>query len=425
VRGESSALFVFKGWSLTVLTLLYYKEISKSVQARNCKEQTGLKPSYDVAVIGAGTMGSFACCELARRGLQVIGFDQFVPPHGRGSHSGDTRVFRIAYAEHPDYVPLALRASELWDEYSQASKTQLLTRSGMLSIGAPDGSFVRGILNSAAIHKLEASQYTPAEIRRTFPAFAVDEGDVGVFEPTAGWLDANASIATALNLAKGYGATLRLDEPVLRWSHVGSHFEVTSSTGTFSAERLVITAGAWTTQLLRDLGLPLQVQRKILTWVDPINPALFQPGTFPVFAFGEEFLYGFPAIGDAGVKLAVHLKPGQTVLNPSEPVREATSDDAVESLAIAARLFPQLAGPLPQALQRVRQMKTCLYTMSPDEHFFVDRHPELPGLVFAAGFSGHGFKFAPAIGESLADLATSGTTKAPLGFLSIDRLAVL
>jgi sarcosine oxidase len=384
-----------------------------------------VKPSYDVAVIGVGTMGSFACCELARRGLKVIGFDQFVPPHGRGSHSGDTRVFRIAYAEHPDYVPLALRASELWDEYSAIGETQLLTRSGMLSVGPPDGTFVRGILNSAAIHKLEASQYTAAEIERTFPAFAVDEAHVGVFEPTAGWIDANAAIETALRLAKIYGATLRLDEEVSQWARVGDHFEVTSRSVTVSVEKLVITAGAWTTQLLRELDLPLQVQRKVLTWVDPIEPVVFQPGVFPVFAFGEEFLYGFPAIGKQGVKLAVHLRPGQTVSNPSEPVLEATLDDAVESLAIVAQLLPRLAGPLPEALQRVRQMKTCLYGMSPDEHFFVDRHPGWPGLVFAAGFSGHGFKFAPAIGESLADLVTAGTTRVPLDFLSIDRLAVL
>jgi sarcosine oxidase len=383
-----------------------------------------VKPSYDVAVIGLGTMGSFACCELAGRRLRVIGFDQFVPPHGRGSHSGDTRVFRIAYAEHPDYVPLAMRASTLWDEYSELGKTKLLTRCGMLSVGQPEGTFVRGILNSAAIHKLEARQYTAAEIQRNFPAFAVDEAHVGVFEPTAGWIDANAAIETALSLAKQYGATLRLDDSVEQWSRVGDHFEVSSSSGTVAAEKLVITAGAWTTQLLRELCMPIQVQRKVLTWVDPINPALFQPGAFPVFAFGEEFLYGFPAIGKDGVKLAVHLRPGQTVSNPSEPVLEATLDDAVEPLAIVAKLLPRLAGPLPEALQRVMQMKTCLYGMSPDEHFFVDRHPEWPGVVFAAGFSGHGFKFAPAIGESLADMATAGRTKVPLDFLRIGRLAV-
>jgi sarcosine oxidase len=382
-----------------------------------------MKLSYDAAVIGIGTMGSFACCELARRGLRVIGFDRFAPPHGRGSHSGDTRVFRIAYAEHPDYVPLALRASELWDEYASIGEAQLLTRCGMLSLGPREGDLISGILKSSGIYGLEAIQHTPAEIRRTFPAFAPDEGHVGVFEPKAGWIDSNAAIETALRVAELRGATLQLDDPVLQWSHNGTHFEITTACGTVAAEKLVITAGAWTSQLLQRLGLPLQVQRKVLTWIDPLDPALFQPGAFPVFAFSEGFLYGFPAIGEQGVKLAVHWKPGQLVADPSEPVSEANLDDAAEPLAIAAKLLPRLAGQLPQSLQRVKRMKTCLYTMSHDEHFFVDRHPEWPGLVFAAGFSGHGFKFAPAIGEALADLAATGMARLPVGFLSTARLA--
>jgi len=384
-----------------------------------------VKPSYDAAVIGLGSMGSFACCELARRGLRVAGFDRFVPPHGRGSHSGDTRIFRTAYAEHPDYVPLALRASGLWDEYAAIGGVQLLTRCGMLSVGHRDGSLISGILRSSALHGLETVQLTPAQIRRTFPAFAPDEEHVGVFEPKAGWIDANAAIETALRLATRHGATLLLDDPVLQWSCHGTHFEVTTASGTLTAERLVITAGAWTTQLLQQLGLPLQIQRRVLTWIDPLDPALFRPGALPVFAFSEGFLYGFPAINELGVKLAVHWKPAQTVLNPSEPIAEANLDDATVPLAIAAKLVPRLAGPLPQALQRLKQMKTCLYVMSHDEHFFVDRHPQWPGLAFAAGFSGHGFKFAPAIGEALANLATTGVAKLPIGFLSTARLATV
>jgi sarcosine oxidase len=381
-----------------------------------------MKTSYDVAVIGIGTMGSFACCELARRGRRVIGFDRFVPPHGRGSHSGDTRVFRIAYAEHPDYVPLAQRASELWDQYAAMAKVRLLTRCGMLSVGPREGGLIGGILKSSALHHLEAAQYTSAEIRRAFPAFTPDEDHVGVFEPQAGWIDSNAAIETAQRLASQHGAVLRLDEPVSQWAHRGSHFEVTTASGTVTAERLVITAGAWTTQLLQELGLPLRVERKVLTWIDPLDPGLFQPPAFPVFAFDEGFFYGFPAIEGRGVKLAVHWQRGQGVQDPNESVSEGTLADARDPLALAARWMPRLAGPLPEALQRVRQMKTCLYVMSHDEHFFVDQHPGYPGLVFAAGFSGHGFKFAPAIGEILADLATSGMPSLPIRFLSADRL---
>jgi len=160
-----------------------------------------MNSAYDVAVIGLGTMGAFGCCELARRGLRVVGIDRFVPPHGRGSHSGDTRVFRIAYAEHPDYVPLALRASELWDEYSVLGDSQLLTRCGVLSIGQRDGGFIAGIRKSAAIHGLETISYTRDDVRRAFPAFAPEENHVGVFEPKAGWIDSNAAIETALRLA--------------------------------------------------------------------------------------------------------------------------------------------------------------------------------------------------------------------------------
>jgi sarcosine oxidase len=381
-----------------------------------------MRLTFDVAVIGTGTMGSFAVCELARRGLRVVGFDRFKPPHGRGSHSGDTRVFRMAYAEHPDYVPLALRASALWDEYSELVGTQLLLRCGMLSMGPHEGSLIRGILESAAIHRLEIIEYTAAEVRRRFPAFDVDDPNVGLFEPKAGWIDANAAIETTLRLAEGFGAKLRLDSPAERWVRNNDHFEVVSPSGTVLAERLVITVGAWSGQILQGLGLPLRVQRRVMTWVDPVEPALFRPGIFPVFAYGEEFLYGFPAIGNEGVKLAVHRNSGQAVLDPSLPATEATFDDAAEPLAVAAKVLPRLAGPLPQALQRVKQMKTCLYVISHDEHFLVDRHPEWQNLVFAAGFSGHGFKFAPVIGEILADLATIGTTKLPIGFLRADRL---
>lgn len=382
-----------------------------------------MNSSYDVAVVGLGTMGSFACCELARRGLRVVGLDRFIPPHGRGSHSGDTRVFRIAYAEHPDYVPLAVRASKLWDDYSALGNSQLLTRCGVLSIGARDGDFIAGIRKSAAIHGLETISYTRDEIRRKFPAFAPQENHVGVFEPKAGWIDSNAAIEIPLRLAKRYGSTLLLEEPALGWTPNAGGFEVSTASGSIIAEKLVITAGAWANQLLDELGLPLRVERKVLTWVDPMEPSLFQPDAFPVFVCDENFFYGFPAIGGQGVKLAVHWKPGQQILDPTESVAEPSADDAAEPLAIAAKLLPRLAGNLPEALKRVRQMKTCLYTMSHDEHFFVDRHPEWPGVVFAAGFSGHGFKFAPAIGEALADLVTENGARLPIGFLSTSRLA--
>lgn len=386
------------------------------------RESTQVRSLYDVAVIGVGTMGSFVCYELARRGWRVVGFDQFLPPHGSGSHSGDTRIFRIAYTEDPSYVPLGLRASDLWDQYSELGQVPLLTRCGMLSVGPQHGAFIQGILSSAKIHGLNAIRYTRTEVQRMFPAFALEEGHVGIFEQKAGWIDANAAIKTALRLAERCGATLQLNARVLQWTRTGDHFEVTTASGTVAVQKLVITAGAWSSQLLEQLGLPLRVERKVLTWVDPIEPALFHSDVFPVFGLNESFLYGFPAHGDKGVKLAVHWRRGQPVLDPGMPISDPNLADAAEPLAIAAKLFPRLAGPLPQALHRVKQMKNCLYVMSHDEHFFLDRHPEWPDLIFAAGFSGHGFKFAPVIGEMVADLTTTGSTSLPIGFLSTNRL---
>lgn len=381
-----------------------------------------MRTSYDVAVIGIGTMGSFTLCELAQRGMRVIGFDQFSPPHEMGSHSGDTRVFRIAYGEHSDYVPLGLRASILWDRYSARGDVKLLNRSGMLTIGDSHSAFIKGVLDSGRIHRLDLVQYTSEELMRSFPAFEINNSQVGVFEADAGWLHASLAIATALKLANDGGAIVRCEESVLKWLAHRDHFEITTTQGTVLAEKLIVTAGAWTSRMLTKLGLPLKVERRVLVWVNPLDRTAFQPATFPVFAYGDKFFYGFPDIDQHGVKLAVHLSSNKPESAPASVMDEVTLDELAEPLSIAASLLPRLAGPLPQALARVCKMKTCLYTNSHDGHFLLDRHPELPNLLFAAGFSGHGFKFAPAIGEALTDMATIGRSTLPIEFLSLKRL---
>ncbi len=315
-----------------------------------------------------------------------------------------------------------MRASTLWDKYSDLSGIQLLNRSGMLTIGSPQSAFIKGIRDSAMTYQLDTIQYSSAQLIRVFPAFNIDDSQVGIFEANAGWLNANLAIEAALKLACQFGAILRYEEPVLRWTAKQDHFEIISTDTTVLAEKLIVTAGAWASRILADLGLPLQVEHKVLAWVRPLDWRLFEPGIFPVFAFGDNFFYGFPGIDSYGVKLAVHWAPGKPESDPTAPVREATLDDAIEPLRIAASLLPQLAGPMPEALERVTKVKSCLYTNSHDGNFFLDRHPNLPNLFFAAGFSGHGFKFAPAIGEAMADMAISDSTTLPIGFLSIDRL---
>jgi monomeric sarcosine oxidase len=364
-------------------------------------------------------MGSYACCELARRGLSVAGLDRFSPPHNRGSHSGATRVFRLAYAEHPDYVPLAQRAGMLWDRYAEEAGVPLLHRCGMLSMGHPNSAMIEGIEKSSARHRIAASKHTAEEVRRLFPVIEPPEDQVGIFEPSAGWIDVDASIETAQRLSQQAGATLLTDSPVIRVENRGNHFAITTPTGEMTAQKVVVTAGAWSSQLLSRLGLPLRVERKVLLWVNPLVPERFTPDVLPIFAFAERFFYGFPSIGGRGVKMAIHWERGRTVDDPTEPVADATLEDAAPVLEMAFRFLPALAGPLPGAFDRVSALKTCLYTMSPDEHFIIDRHPEWENLVFAAGFSGHGFKFAPVIGEALADLVMFGKSPRPVDFLRV------
>ncbi len=364
-------------------------------------------------------MGSYACSELARRGLSVVGLDRFSPPHDRGSHSGATRVFRIAYAEHPDYVPLAQRAGVMWDRYAEEAGVPLLNRCGMLSVGRPNSSMIEGIEKSSVLHGIGASKHTFEEVRRLFPAIEPAEDHIGIFEPSAGWIDVDAAITAARRLSEQAGATLLTDSPVLAVEKRGSHFALTTGQGEITAQRVVVTAGAWSSQLLSQLGLPLHIERKVLLWVNPLVPELFTPEVLPMFAFAERFFYGFPSIGGRGVKMAIHWEKGQMVDDPTSPDAGATLDEAEPVLEMASRFLPALAGPLPGALDRVSELKTCLYTMSPDEHFIIDCHPEWENLVIATGFSGHGFKFAPVIGEALADLAMFGKSPLPIDFLRV------
>jgi sarcosine oxidase len=376
---------------------------------------------FDAAVLGLGTMGSFTCLELARRGLRVAGFDQFAPPHDRGSHSGDTRVFRIAYAEHPDYVPLAQRAAVLWDQHGSDFGKTLLTQSGMLSAGPLDGELIAGIRASAKEHHLALEELSSGEIRNRYPAFVLPEDWVGILEPTAGWLDVNASIECALEAAGQRGAHLFTNAAVAGWRERAGRIVVETANETIEADRLVIAAGAWAGALLGDLRLPLSIRRKVLVWIDPKKPEHFAPGRFPVFAVADSFFYGFPNIAGHGVKVAIHLGQGRAVASPSMPTAPPGADDLEPIVQMASQYLPGLASGVADGLSRVRRAVTCFYTMTPDEHFILDRHPSIENVWFAAGFSGHGFKFAPVIAEALADLCVNETTAAPVDFLRIGR----
>jgi monomeric sarcosine oxidase len=368
---------------------------------------------YDVAIIGMGTMGSFTAVELARRGYSVVGFDQWTPPHGRGSHSGGTRVYRIAYPEGAGYVQLAQRAGALWDQASEQLGSKLLHRTGMLYMGPPGETFLSDIASSARSNNLPMETLSPGEVYRRYPAFEIPENYAGLFDSQAGWIDVDASIQASHAHARSLGVDCFFDRPVLGWDATADEVIVSLQNETVTAAKLVITAGAWASSLLRDLALPLSIKRKVLAWFTPQAPELFAAGRIPVFTFPENCIYGFPGVSGLGVKIAEHL--GGSYLPNADSIAMPPGPPDIDPIsAIAARYMPKLGNQLTQAL-------TCLYTMTPDEDFIVDHHPQHENVVFATGFSGHGFKFAPLIAVALADLAVQGKTSLPIGFLSMDR----
>ena len=376
-------------------------------------------PGYDVAIIGLGAMGSFTALELAGRGASVIGFDRFSPPHEQGSHGGETRAFRTIYTEHPDYVPLMKRSLELWERLAAEGRPELLTWTGVLSLGEAGSPLIHGVQQSAAVHGLPVQSLSGDEIRRRFPAFNPPGNFTGLLDDRAGLIDVSAAVGCALQGARRLGAELRLDQEVLGWSVEGREVRVSTRDRQIRANRLVVAAGAWSGAILRALKLPLVVRRQVLTWFRPHRPQWFQPGSFPIFVFAPGAFYGFPEIGGAGVKIAYHEKGDPLPAFPVQvpPVTEAELAPLVRDIA---RFVPGLLDPDRPSLDQMPAAKTCLYTMTPDGHFIIDRHPHYEQVLFGAGFSGHGFKFAPVVGEVLADLALEGKTGWPIDFLRLE-----
>jgi len=376
-------------------------------------------PGYDVAIIGLGAMGSFTALELAGRGASVIGFDRYSPPHEQGSHGGETRAFRTIYTEHPDYVPLMKRALEHWERLAAAGHPELLTWTGVLSLGEADSPLVDGVLQSADVHGLPVQTLSADKIRRRFPALNPPGNYHGLLDTRAGLIDVAAALGCALQGARSLGAELRLDQEVQGWSVVGREVQVSTRGERIRAKRLVVAAGAWSSAILKALKLPLVARRQVLTWFRPRRPEWFQPGAAPIFVFAPGGFYGFPEIAGAGVKIAYHEK-GDPLPEFPVQVPPPSEADLGPLLRDVARFVPGLLDPRRPPLDQMLAAKTCLYTMTPDGHFIVDRHPRYEQVLFGAGFSGHGFKFAPVIGEVLADLALEGKTAQPADFLRLE-----
>ena len=396
-----------------------------------------MSSSWDCVVLGLGGVGSAALFHLARRGAKVLGLEQHHLVHDLGSSHGQTRVIRLAYYEHPDYVPLLRRSYALWAELEAEAGRQLYVPCGVLQVGPTDGEVVPGVLASAAAHGLAVERLDRAAVASRFSGYAMPDGYAAVFEAEAGLLLVEDCVRAHLERARAMGAEVRAEERVFGLRREGEGVVLESSGGPIRAGAVVVAAGAGSAALLADLRLPLELKRKTQFWFAHTGPSYAAARGAPAFLYElpEGVFYGLPYLDDRGVKVAQH-SGGETIARPLDPAERpasvgsgfrppptlppswrSTGPEELHAVEVFRRAWlPELAGPL-------RESSPCMYTMTPDAHFIVDRHPEIPSLAFAAGLSGHGFKLTPALGEALAELALGSGTRLPVDFLSAGRFA--
>ena len=374
--------------------------------------------TFDIIVVGQGVMGAAAAWQCARRGLRVLGLDRYRPPHTFGSSHGGTRVIRETAFEHPRYVPLVRHAWELWDALgAEVGRTDLLIPSGALYAGVPQASVVTGSRLSAVEHAVPCDELDAAQIRRRWPVFAPDDGMVGLFERRAGVLRPEYCVEALLTAAGRAGAQLQVDEPVLEWGTEGDGVWVRTPRGRHAAGRLVLATGPWMLDLLTGLGVGAWVERVVQHWFLPVGDAgAFEPSRMPIYLWEDAdgvIFYGFPLV-DGVLKCAVHHRGESTTADGVR--REVAAEEIERARSLLARFIPRAAGTYVRSA-------VCLYTDTPDGDFIIDRHPAHPQVIVVSPCSGIGFKFAPAIGEIVADFATTRESRIDLAPFAIERFA--
>ena len=370
--------------------------------------------NHEIIVIGLGGMGSAALLELARRGVSALGIEQFDIGHDRGSTHGETRLIRRAYYEHPDYVPLVDESFRKWAQLEAECGQRLFFKSGLFLAGPPEGELISGTRLAARLHRLDIESVRSDQCGERFPLFVPAENMEVMFEPDAGFLLVEQCVRTSIQLAEAHGAAVAPGTVVRRWRQDGGSYEVETSGETYRCERLIVCGGPWTDRMLADLALPLEVRRKVVLWYAVHDDRYSFDNGFPVFGFDVDggFFYGFPCIDGRTLKVCEHT--GGETADPDHLDRSLHQPDAARVRAFADR---HLVG-LDQTLVK---HSVCMYTMSPDQHFIIDRHPLDPHVSFVAGLSGHGFKFAPVIGSALADLALGEAPPPNFAFFSLSR----
>lgn len=374
---------------------------------------------FDMIVLGSGGVGSATIYYLSKAGFKVLGIDQFHMAHDRGSSHGQTRAIRQAYFEHPQYVPLIKRSYELWRDLEKDSGQNLFSEIGVLEIGPADGIVLPGVIKSAREHNLPIERLEREEVLRRFPQLLVPEGMEAVFEPTGGFLNVESCIQAYLKRAQNNGAELIFDTKVLNWEKNGASIKVTTQNETYSSDKMVVCAGAWTGEILPEIKKYLTIKRKCLFWYGlkrEYENNYFSDAGMPVFLYElpSGVFYGFPALDETGLKVAMH-SGGEKVLDPTLVDRTIKASDHKMVDSFVKDHLPGVADSL------ILNAKTCMYTMSPDEHFILDYYSSDRDIAFVTGLSGHGFKFASVLGECLAKMAVNTPLDLPTSCFKFNR----
>ncbi len=375
---------------------------------------------FDAIVLGAGGMGSAAAYYLTKAGQRVLLLEQFELNHQHGSSYGFSRVIRYSY-DDPIYINLMRAAYPLWFALQDEAKETLYIKAGGLDFGLPHQETFQVLKHSMDAAQLPYEHLSVADVGDRFPQFCLDEGMEALYQEDTGLLKASRCVLAHIRLAQQRGATVIDQTPVVHMVPRANGVEVSTATETFTADRLVLTAGSWAKALLAEQGihLPLKVMPCQLGFYQPTQPQHFQPGRFPVFFahmngdYGE-MPYGIPH-DDPAIGLKVTAFYGWNTVDHPSQVDYAPSDVWVKQMrAFSHQYIPAAAGPLLST-------RRCLYTLTPDQHFIVDQHPHYPHIAIGAGFSGHGFKFTTLIGKMLADLVLEGETPQDRSLFKLSR----
>jgi sarcosine oxidase len=383
--------------------------------------------SCEIAVLGLGAMGSAAAYQLAKRGRNVVGIDRFSPPHTHGSSHGETRITRLAIGEGPHYSPLALRSHEIWREIEAQAGDELLTITGGLIISSPARTaklhvedFFANTLQAAKRYGIDHEVLTSDALKRRFPQFRIRDGELGYFEPGAGFLRPERCVAAQLKLAKQHGAAIRTGETVLRFEGTGDAVVIHTDRESFRARTLIVCAGPWLPELIAPrYAAPFRILRQVLFWFAIDDPEPWAPENCPVYIWElqgpVQAIYGFPAIDGAAGGIKVATQQYEESTTPETVDREVHPEEIADMYRDNVERF------LARVTARCLKATTCLYTQTPDSGFVISRHPGTDRVIIASPCSGHGFKHSAAIGEALAELATEGRTRFDLSAFSLSR----